>query len=81
MDQWTLLRQRKPDIIGLIEGEGDEGMAGADAAGEIWSQPLEQRQDDWRLYPEGNSAMARRVRAERSKSDRIASEGQEGDFA
>ena len=30
----------------------DEGMAGADAVGEIWSQPLEHREDDWRLYPE-----------------------------
>jgi hypothetical protein len=39
-------------VWAVIEGEGDERMAGADAVGEIWSQPLEQRQDDWRLDPE-----------------------------
>ena len=44
--------RREDGVWAVIEGEGYEGMAGADAVGEIWSQPLEQRQDDWRLCPE-----------------------------
>ena len=39
-------------VRAVIKREGDEGMAGAHAIGEIGGEPLEDRDDAQRLYPE-----------------------------
>ena len=43
---------REDGVRAVIKREGDEGMAGAHAVGEIGGEPLEDRHDAQRLYPE-----------------------------
>jgi len=43
---------REDGVRAVIEREGDEGMAGGNAVGEIGGEALQDRQDDERLYPE-----------------------------